>query len=37
MNTDLQLPAMYDSLSDSIGHKANYVPLTPLSFFVAQC
>ncbi|MCL4117022.1 UNVERIFIED_CONTAM: hypothetical protein GTU68_065985 [Idotea baltica] len=23
---------MYDSLSDSIGHQANYVPLTPLSF-----
>ena len=32
MNTDLQLPSMYDSLSESIGHKANYVPLTPLSF-----
>ena len=32
MNTDLQLPSMYDSLKDNIGDKANYVPLTPLSF-----
>ncbi len=32
MNTDLQLPSMYDSLKESIGHQANYVPLTPLSF-----
>jgi len=32
MKTDLQLPPMYDSLKESIGHQANYVPLTPLSF-----
>lgn len=32
MNTDLQLPPMYDSLQESIGHTANYTPLTPISF-----
>lgn len=26
------LPAMYDSLQDSMGHAANFVPLTPLAF-----
>lgn len=29
---NLPLPAMYDSLQSSIGHAANYVPLTPISF-----
>jgi len=28
----LTLPAMYDSLHESIGHQANYVPLSPTAF-----
>ncbi|KAG1651236.1 hypothetical protein GQR58_027373 [Nymphon striatum] len=32
MNTNMQLPSMYDSLAESIGSEANYVPLTPISF-----
>jgi len=28
----LTLPSLYDSLSESMGHAANYVPLTPIGF-----
>ena len=32
MGNSLTLPSLYDSLSESIGHAANYVPLTPIGF-----
>lgn len=32
VGTHLTLPSLYDSLSETIGHKANFVPLTPIAF-----